>query len=599
MDIPAEAVAFSGDGQTLASAVRGVVHRYTTTTGRPVLQQSSSSSGVPLALSRDGNILGKWYSLRDLATGEELRRIDWTEAKRFGTVAFSPDGRHLAIVADGAVMVEDILTGQPNLVQNAPLDAPDLAHLLPDGRTLATVSVAESVVCLWNPRTGEQLRTAPLPGARPLEPLANFGTPWLGELRFVPDRTFAGSKFAYASDNGIHLLDLLTGKMERTLAVPIRGNLSALLLADDGRTLLLRDRPEKVCRVRILDTTTGQMRCELTKPGWDVFPPALSRDGRVACVGDKGGVVHLLDTTTGKLLVTLDHGPRVALATLAFSPDGRRLAVGLYDPSALCLWDVATGRLLHRVGQTEPSHGHSEFRRIIFAADGYSLVTWGSFSTHVWETATLQVRASPNGHRPVLGFAGRALLATRPWIIEDVEVESDVLIHDLGHTTGPPPKDPWVALAEEARPAYHAVRALVATPQRATTLLAEKLRAVPTADARRIRQLIADLDADNFDAREQAGQTLALLGEQAEQELRAAAQSPRSAEQARRLTELVGRFSGTLPFDRLRVLRSIEVLEEIATPEARALLERLAKGAPAALETAHARAALARPGGKP
>jgi len=46
--------------------------------------------------------------------------------------------------------------------------------------------------------------------------------------------------------------------------------------------------------------------------------------------------------------------------------------------------------------------------------------------------------------------------------------------------------------------------------------------------------------------------------------------------------------------DRLRVVRAVEVLERISNAEARQLLQSLADGAPGALETVQARAALAR-----
>jgi hypothetical protein len=44
----------------------------------------------------------------------------------------------------------------------------------------------------------------------------------------------------------------------------------------------------------------------------------------------------------------------------------------------------------------------------------------------------------------------------------------------------------------------------------------------------------------------------------------------------------------------LRRIRAIEVLEHIATPEAKAVLQTMATGAPAAVETKDAKAALER-----
>ena len=51
--------------------------------------------------------------------------------------------------------------------------------------------------------------------------------------------------------------------------------------------------------------------------------------------------------------------------------------------------------------------------------------------------------------------------------------------------------------------------------------------------------------------------------------------------------------------ERLRIVRAIEVLEHTASPDARQLLTTLAAGAPAALQTREAKAALQRLGTRP
>jgi hypothetical protein len=61
------------------------------------------------------------------------------------------------------------------------------------------------------------------------------------------------------------------------------------------------------------------------------------------------------------------------------------------------------------------------------------------------------------------------------------------------------------------------------------------------------------------------------------------------------LEELHVKLTGFgLSGDKLRVFRAVEVLERIGTPEARLLLQALAEGAPGALVTTSAQAALKR-----
>jgi hypothetical protein len=58
--------------------------------------------------------------------------------------------------------------------------------------------------------------------------------------------------------------------------------------------------------------------------------------------------------------------------------------------------------------------------------------------------------------------------------------------------------------------------------------------------------------------------------------------------------------SGTLTAEQLRVVRAVEALERIGTPEARRLLKTLADGGPGELPTREAQAALDRlAAGKP
>ena len=108
--------------------------------------------------------------------------------------------------------------------------------------------------------------------------------------------------------------------------------------------------------------------------------------------------------------------------------------------------------------------------------------------------------------------------------------------------------------------------------------------------------MIADLDADDFETRQKATDALAALGPAIEATLAKALASNPSAEARRRLHWALERGTTHLP---LRELRAIEVLESIRSPEARRLLQTLARGSPGATSAREARAALARLGKRP
>jgi len=96
--------------------------------------------------------------------------------------------------------------------------------------------------------------------------------------------------------------------------------------------------------------------------------------------------------------------------------------------------------------------------------------------------------------------------------------------------------------------------------------------------------------------REKAQEELAALGDLAEPALLRSLENKPSVEMRRRVQTLLERLRGpvTRP-EFLQALRALAVLEDIGTPEARRLLQELAKGAPEARLTREAKASLRRP----
>jgi len=85
------------------------------------------------------------------------------------------------------------------------------------------------------------------------------------------------------------------------------------------------------------------------------------------------------------------------------------------------------------------------------------------------------------------------------------------------------------------------------------------------------------------------------MGGAADEALRKALEGNPSAELRQRVRHLLdGSRPAELSPDRLRESRALEILEGMGTPEARRLLEELAKGAPGAGLTEQAKAALGR-----
>mgnify|MGYP001114403984 CR=1 FL=1 len=130
---------------------------------------------------------------------------------------------------------------------------------------------------------------------------------------------------------------------------------------------------------------------------WADDPPeaagaiALSPDGALLAIGDRGGAVALVDAVRLKTLGRIEpvaDDPETHATTLAFAPDGRILAVGS-QPGAVRLWDVADPssprpslRLPWRDGGPVPALAFDPSGRRLAVGGGDSLA-------EVWDLAAL------------------------------------------------------------------------------------------------------------------------------------------------------------------------------------------------------------------
>ncbi len=136
-----------------------------------------------------------------------------------------------------------------------------------------------------------------------------------------------------------------------------------------------------------------------------------------------------------------------------------------------------------------------------------------------------------------------------------------------------------------------AVWKLTAAGSRAVALLGERLKPPPSPAAEAITQLIGELDDNDFATRERASAALTEAIEAAAPALRRALDGNPSAEQRRRLKQLLADLERGGPEQRRR-LRAVRLLEEIGDVDARTLLSSLADGDPRFALTREAAAAL-------
>lgn len=458
------------------------------------------------------------------------------------SLAYSPNGSILAVgTGKGPIILWDSasgkeigrLVGHGNTVLGLAFS--------PDGQTLASGSQDYSIR-LWDVARLKEVRVIRRPEA-------------VYNVAFSHDGKMLAAAGWYYEFN---LFDVATGGQVRQVSIPDMA--MALVFAPDNKTVIggIREGRAGGRMIRRWDVGTGKEIAAWPGHTRNLTSLALSPDGRVLASGAEDGKVGLWDLVTGQSIYWL-LGHKNPVSSVAFSPDGRLVASAGGDKSVR-IWDVAGGKEIRRFDHLD------HVRPVSFSPNGKTLAIGGADKTLI-----------------LLDVAGLSRRSAKTIRLTPKELEGF-----------------WNDLASgNAAVASQATWTLAAAPKQAVPFLKEKLPPATTPPnlQKRLQTLIADLNHDEFARRQKASEALAKLGKLAEPTLRQALLEPASLEAQRRLKSLLERLQETVPTpERLRAYRTITVLEWIATPEARQVLQGLAKGAPGAWETEEAKAVLKRLG---
>jgi WD40 repeat protein/tRNA A-37 threonylcarbamoyl transferase component Bud32 len=325
--------------------LRGWEHRYlyTLLNQRMRVVEKHDSPVHSVSISRDGKRLavgaiGK-VMVWDLQAARELLTLELkngTMGFAVESVAFSPDGKSLAAASFQTFKVWDVESGKECLSVREPVGEFHSLVFSPDGKHVATAS-SDKTVRIWDTRTRK-------------EPRIFRGHS--GAVRSVAISS-DGKRLASGASREVKVWDVEAGKEMRTF----KGT-SPLSLADCSAFYGVAFSPDN----------------KRLASAW--------QDDR----NFRNRAVKVWDLETGKevLSVPIQRG---SVASICFSPDGKRLAAGSgfpdilqIEPGEIKVWEAGTGE------ETITLKGHSgPVRQVVFSSDGMHLASAGDDTARVWE----------------------------------------------------------------------------------------------------------------------------------------------------------------------------------------------------------------------
>ena len=433
-------IVFNNDGSTLFGLSRSEVRFWDTYTGLVKLRiKFESDYRRPYALSPDGKtfaaarvhdhtvqlwdtqtgqlkntLSGNSRKVKMLAIANEIPTIVNYPTRMVSSIAFSPDGRTLAVSSDGEIVLWNLEDGQPQFL----LKENEYFYYLmfsPDGRTLAArcnVTHAGSNIYLWNIDMENIKKT--------------------GRSHIISDHNLEVNSIAFNNDGNIlasghhlekiKLWDVAHGKLKNVCnGDPYQLHVQSLTFVPHGKTLaslnIYSQSSEGKAEILFWHAETGEYQKTQKGHGKAIGNTrhishgggiAYNKEGNIFVTGSLDGTVRIWDANAAETNSVLQRffgiffSPQKAklsghtdqVTTVALSPDGRIAASGSMDET-ICLWDVRNRKL------TATLEGHTDvIQTVTFSPDGLTLATGcRDGSIHLWDPTTGKHKISLIGNK--------------------------------------------------------------------------------------------------------------------------------------------------------------------------------------------------------
>jgi WD40 repeat protein len=417
------AYAFSPDGKHLViQCSHGEVVDYDALTGKslqrrvPATMSKKWELSNALAFAPDGSLataelngsIAIWSfpdfkKQRTLATGNDLRRFF-----PIGSLAFSPDGKSLAIAFRNRLCLLDTVTRKEQLVLPGHDERVKSVAFSSNGRELLTGCRRKQAFLMeellrwqvgtWN-LTGSSVlnpsqrgiisadhlllidtQISDLPGVfeqATKKRVTRLQLPIGSQLAdgfFSPGGHFVVARYEEENNERMGLFDTATGAL---LWSPDLNNRRGITFSSDDRWMAIQEsRQMGRDSAKVFETATGKVCGVCTNPGWGAT--AATNSALVRAAKGKKGL------------------PQPAV--LALSPDGAWLAAWFPGRRDVQVWTVADGKKRFEVRSEERLTGSVN---LAWSPDGRMLAVSGlaeKYRIQLWETLTARLRRELPGH---------------------------------------------------------------------------------------------------------------------------------------------------------------------------------------------------------
>jgi WD40 repeat protein len=503
----------------------------------------------------------------------DLREKRWERLAKgiTGEWAVSPDGTKVAATGTGGFRIHiwDLITGKELHTENETF--PDTVLLIPTKDRQAIFILSENLAFHWPVGKTEATRVGILPGK-------------------ALTAATGGNRLAVAIQDGVLIYDgfeptkPLANKPSRTLTQFASG-CKSVAVSPDGKKVAYSG---SITRIAIADAATDTTRVLPTQTAG--LGLAFTPDSEKLAIIGRDGYLRLWtvqppakNETEELWKVRVQRGQKGAVAV---SPDGKLIAAS--SSTQILVVDAADGSIIFTESRNNFDDG--PYHQLAFSHDSRLLLTGSAGSTGAVQVLEIATRSRVRRYATEFGTINCLGVFSDGSRVASAGAESAITVWDLSFRKGNAP--PWADELSAAwrdldsingEKGYPAIRVLVAGGTQGVKVIEKGLHSMLDSQ-KEIAAWVKELGSEDFPTREAATKKLLAQGIRVLPAVTHAAAKSESPEARKRASEIIAKLTANdvrvpdngLAGDTLRLVRAVQVLEDVGGNEAKKLLGQIA-----------------------